>query len=318
MMAVLFWRMLRYRVAVMLWMFMLLGAAAYGGLTRFDAGYLWAALVLACCYVAATCFNDVADEAVDRVNHPRDQGRPLVSGDATPSQLRRLGWIAAGLAILASIPLGPAGVVVTLLSLVVAHTYSLPPARLSYRRWYLAAPVLSVGYVLVPFLLGTIAAGGRPDVLLCAGFMLLFGSRITLKDFRDRDGDAAYGKPTLLLRYGKQATCLVSAVTLAAGNIVLLAALRPGWPVAILLEVYVAAVAVMLYRLARTPDRRGEQIAIGIGARMGNGLLIGVLAVLMLAELDRLLVVASITAVFAISFVALVSRPEQVVIGYKG
>ena len=67
--------MLRYRIAAMVALFMLLGAAREG---RLELGprYLLAALALASSYVAATALNDLADEAIDQVNHPRDAGRP--------------------------------------------------------------------------------------------------------------------------------------------------------------------------------------------------------------------------------------------------
>jgi hypothetical protein len=68
----------------------------------------------------------------------------------------------------------------------------------------------------------------------------------------------------------------------------------------------------LLYRLAR---RRLE--------RMGNGLLVGVLVWLVLegegapAE-QRLFALALVAAAFGAGFVALVRRPEDVVLGYKG
>ena len=73
-------RMLRYRVAAMVWMFMLLGAAFPDGLPDFSLAYVWATLALASSYVAATSVNDIADADIDRVNHPRDSGRPARHG----------------------------------------------------------------------------------------------------------------------------------------------------------------------------------------------------------------------------------------------
>lgn len=321
---VLFLRMLRYRVAVLLWLFMLIGAARHGGLDAFRPGYVWAALSLACCYVVATCLNDVADRDVDAVNHPRDAGRPLVSGHATERELRTVAAAAAPPAAALALPLGIPGMALAALSLLTGYGYSLGAARLSYRTY--AAPLaLSVAYVLVPYLFGVLAAGGRParpDLALGAALYLLFLARIVLKDFRDREGDARYGKPTLLLRYGKDVTCLLSLVLLAAGTAALLLALRPGWVLAALLGGYAAAIASRLYALWRSVDRRREQLAIGVGARAGNGLLICALAVLVLAargapQADTVAVVAVVTAGFAVDFALLVARPQEAVIGYK-
>ena len=68
--------MLRYRVAVMIWMFMLLGAAYHqpSSLLLDDLAALTIALPAS--YIAATTVNDIADEQIDRINHPAGRGRP--------------------------------------------------------------------------------------------------------------------------------------------------------------------------------------------------------------------------------------------------
>jgi hypothetical protein len=58
--ASLYWTMLRHRVAIILWLLLLLGAASADGLTRFHIGYLWAALVLTATHVSATTINDIS------------------------------------------------------------------------------------------------------------------------------------------------------------------------------------------------------------------------------------------------------------------
>jgi 4-hydroxybenzoate polyprenyltransferase len=318
----LFATMLRFRVAAMVWLFMLLGAAFHSGLGGAPWRPLLAAVALGACYVAATALNDVADEPLDRVNHPRGAGRPLVSGEATPRELRSLAVVAGGGAAFAAVPLGRGALVLVGVSLAIAHAYSLPPLRFSYRT-YLAPLVLGIGYVLVPYLLGVAVAGSAPaarDVSFAAGLYALFVARIVLKDFRDREGDALYGRPTLLLRFGKDATCAVSGVALAAGVATLVAVVPSLAPV---LAGLAAAIAWMLLRLRRAEERRDEQVAIGIGARMGNGLLTCVLAWLVLdaagaAAGERLFFVLLLAGLFAASFVALVRRPDVVVIGYKG
>jgi len=318
-------RMLRYRVAAMVWMFMLLGAAHPDGIPAFSPALGWATLALASSYVAATSVNDIADVDVDRVNHPGDAGRPLVNGAARERDLWRLHAGAAVLALLAAVPLGVGGVLVVACSLAIGIAYSLPPARLSYRT-DLAPLVLAVAYVFVPFGLGAFAAGRAlqgGDATLAAALFALFLARITLKDFRDREGDALYGKPTLLLRHGKDATCAVSLTALLAGDALMLLALRPPAAFALLLQVFVGGAAWMLYRLWQADDLRREQVAIGAGARMGNGLLVCVLAWLVLGgegadDAIRFGFAATLAALFAGSFGLLAARPDEVVIGYKG
>lgn len=323
----LWWRMMRYRVALMLWLFFLLGAAAHGGLARFRPGYLWATLVLSASYVAATTVNDVADRDIDSVNHPASPGRPLVNGEATERDLIVLHVVAAAVALLAAAPLGRRAVVVAAVSVLIGQAYSVAPLRLSYRTW-LAPVVLGVAYVMVPFTLGAVAAGAGPSArgaTLAAALWLFFLGRINLKDFRDRAGDSQYGKPTFLLRFGSDATCWASGVMIAAGNVVLFMALRPALVVAAVLQLYLVAVYAMLVRLRRAAGHDAEQRAIGTLAKVGNGLLVTVLGLLVMQSHgdgaptgDQLLFAASTAALYALSFAVLVSNPDRAVIGYRG
>jgi 4-hydroxybenzoate polyprenyltransferase len=70
-MLTLYWTLLRFRVAVMIVLFMLLGAAWHRGLTSIDAPVLLMVLALASSYVSATSVNDIADREIDEINHPR-------------------------------------------------------------------------------------------------------------------------------------------------------------------------------------------------------------------------------------------------------
>jgi 4-hydroxybenzoate polyprenyltransferase len=321
----LFWSMLRYRVALMIWMFMLLGVAYHRALQSAGWRVGWAAVSLGCAYVAATTANDVADRDIDRINHPGDPGRPLVRGTATERDLLRLHVLAALAAVLSAVPLGQGAVTVVAISVLIGQAYSLGPVRLSYRT-YLAPAALAVAYVVLPYGMGIEVAGSSWrafDIPFVTALALLFGARINLKDFRDREGDAAFGKPTLLLRFGKTATCAASLGLLVAGNVVLAAALRPPGPFLALIEVFFVAMASRLHALWVATDPRSEQVAIGLGAKLGNGLLIMVLGWLALsahgaAMAERLLFAGSVTAVFGLVAAMLAARPERAVIGYKG
>lgn len=318
-------RLLRFRVATMVWTFMLLGAAWPDGLPAFSVDLLWAALALAGSYLAATSVNDIADVDVDRINHPGDRARPLVTGEARERDLWRLHVLACAFALLAAAPLGSAAVGVVSGSLFVGIAYSLPPLRVSYRTW-LAPLLLSVAYVPVPFALGVLASGRQPrlgDAWLAAALSALFLARIVLKDYRDRAGDARYGKPTLLLRFGSTATCSVSLAALLVANVLLVVAVRPPLTLVLPLEALLVAVAVLLARLHRARDAREEQVAIGLGARLGNGLLICLLAWFVLGgegatDAARAAIVCGLAGLFLAITAALAARPERVVIGYKG
>src|SRR5919107_525950 len=303
----------------------LLGAAWHEGLTMIGTPVLLMALALASSYVSATSVNDISDSEIDRINHPVDRGRPLATGVAGTTDLWELFGISSVLAVTLALAAGPTTAGIMLLSVAVGALYSLPPARLSYRT-FLAPLTLTVAYVGIPYLAGVVMVGGRlgiQDLPLLTALFLLFAGRIILKDFRDREGDAAFGKPTFLLKYGKKATCLLSLCAVCAGDAFLVASLAEKWWLAALLQTYIVSLAIMLYRLYRLDGRKDEQISIGVGAKMGNGLLVTLLGVLILANqhagwTTQLIFGLALTALYLLNFLDFLRHPERAVIGYKG
>ena len=324
-MVALYWRMLRYRVAAMILLFMLLGSAWHGGLRTLGFPVLLAALALASSYVCATSVNDISDREIDKINHPGDLGRPLVTGTAGTGDLWTLFGVSGVLAVVLSFAAGPAAAGIMVLSVVIGVLYSLPPARLSYRT-FLAPVTLAVAYVGIPYWIGVVVAGdsiGAWDLPLLAALYLLFAGRIILKDFRDREGDALYGKPTFLLRFGKGATCLASLLAVCAGDALLIASLADRLWLAAILQVHVACVALMLHRLYLADNRKDEQLSIGVGARMGNGLLTALLGCLVLANQHatwstQAIFAVSLTGLYLLTFMAFLRHPGRADIGYKG
>jgi len=324
-MLALYWSLLRYRVAVMIILFMLLGSAWHEGLTALEAPVLLMILALASSYVSATSVNDIADREIDEINHPGDRGRPLVTGTAGTADLWILFGLSSVLAVALALAAGPAEAGIMLLSVVIGALYSLPPARLSYRT-FLAPLTLALAYVGIPYWVGVVVVGGRlgmQDLPLLMALYLLFAGRIILKDFRDRKGDAAFGKPTFLLKYGKKSTCLVSLCAVCAGDALLVASLADRWWLAALLQPYIASIAIMLYRLYLVDSRKDEQLSIGVGARMGNGLLATLLGVLILSNQDagwttQVIFCLALTTLYMLNFIDYLRHPQQADIGYKG
>lgn len=322
----LYFLMLRYRVAIMLLLFFLLGVAAHQKITTFSFDYIWAAIALVSSYVAATTINDMADRKVDSVNHPSNKGRPLVTGEATEKDLYLTHFFAAAVVLIFSQLVSIRATLIMALSLLINYAYSLPPLKLSYRT-HLAPLILSVAYVFIPYWLGTIVTHSviqKRELFFVAGLLFLFFGRIILKDFRDRKGDALYGKPTFLLRYGKRATCLLSFISVVLGSVFLFVGLQAASPVIIfVLELYLVAILFMLYKLSKADDHESEQAAIGIGAKMGNGFLLTILGLLVLVEYEapaqtRILFVTIVTVIFLLNFLTLVRKPRYAVIGYRG
>jgi 4-hydroxybenzoate polyprenyltransferase len=318
-------RMLRYRAALMIWMFLLLGAAQTGEMKAVDLDHLWAVLALASSYVFATTINDLADEAVDRINHPGDEGRPLVTGTANRRDLQVLGRLAFAFALVPAGLIGEGALGVVAAGLLIALAYSAYPLRASYRT-YASPLLLGAGYVAVPYALGVEVehvSFGSSSVRLLGALSALFLARIVLKDFRDSQGDALCGKPTLLLRFGKQVTLGVSATALVTGDVLLVNAMESSSVLIVMTQLFFVGIAYTLHRLRKTEDARMEQVMIGIGARLGNGLLISVLGWLLLTsagapEEHRVVFIAVVSATYAWNFLVLRSRPHQVLIGYKG
>jgi 4-hydroxybenzoate polyprenyltransferase len=318
--------MLRYRVAVMVWTFMLLGAATGDG-ARLKAGELaLEACALAWSYVAATTVNDLADVEIDLVNHPGDTGRPLVTGAAYPTDMRRLHWLACVAAIGFAAPLGAVPAMAVVVGLVIGRAYSLRPLRLSYRP-YLAPSTLAIAYVVVPYTLGFWSSGGQSNaraLALDGGLVALFVARIVLKDFRDREGDIIFGRRSLLLLHGKRVTCAVSGGFVALGDGILSLALGGhAWPLVVFAQSFFAAVGWMLWRLSKATNPTGEQVAIGTAAKMANGLLFSLLSWLLLSGHGasigmRVAFLVSLAGLYWASFVTLARHPERAVIGYKG
>ena len=266
----------------------------------------------------------MADIDIDRSPGRRERSRPLVLGPAAPRGQRLAAGLAAGVSAVAAVPLGAAGLGVIGLCLAVDVFYSAGPVRLS-RRWTLAPVALTIAYVALPYWLGIVVAHGTwggVDVGLLLGLCVLFFARIILKDIRDRLGDAAHGKPTTLLRLGKNATCAISVVGAVVGTAILVLAIAGPPAVSLVLVAAGTAIVWMLVRLRRTEDPALEQVAIGTAARAGNAMLITIIAWLLLLGQDASAsqvstLVLSLGAVFAVSFLSLALHPERVRIAYK-
>jgi 4-hydroxybenzoate polyprenyltransferase len=277
-------RMTRYRTTLALVTFLLAGAVWHRGAAGLSPHVGLAALALAAAYASLTSLNDLADERIDRVNLRGHADRPLVAATGSRRELVLLAVVAAAVAIVCAALASPLVGGLVLAAVVLYAQYSLPPLRMSHRP-LLTPFCLALGYAVLPYAIGVLAAGdqlGTRDALLLPALFALFLARIVHKDFRDRRGDALAGKPTFLLRYGKPATCAFGLAALASGSVLLLAALRDTPALALATVPFLAALAVLQLRLARARELLDEVIAIGLGARAGNGLLLALLGLVLL------------------------------------
>ncbi len=317
--------MLRFRTAALLLPFFLLAPALHGTLQSFRWAYVAGLVALCGSYVVATCLNDVFDLEIDRINHPNASDRPLVSGEATPRQLVAIAAVSAGISLFAGAAVGPMGVALVALSLLLNLAYSVPPLRLCARA--LAAPVVvGLAYVVLPYGIGLAAAGvsvGWFDLRVAACFVVLFTGRMLLKDFRDRRGDAAFGKRTFLLTYGKRATLMVTLVCIVAGDALLLTVVPANLVLDAAIESYFVAIAVQLYRLWMAGTPEDERVAIAMGARMGNAVVLNLLGFVLLqaagaAPTEQGVFVIALAVMFWSVYVYLASRPREALTAYRG
>ena len=263
----------------------LLGLFAAVGLAQGGAGDDPVALarclvVVAGFLLASVVVNDLADEAIDRVNLPADPSRPLVTGAGSRRELPVIAVVAALVSLGAAASIGGRVLSVVAAGFALSLAYSLRPVRLS-DRGALASLLLPAGYVAVPFLTGLLLA--RPsispaDAVLLGGLYLGFIGRILLKDFRDVRGDALFGKRTFLVRYGRRVTCATSAVCWVVGSVSLLG-VRGLSPALVLAQaVWVAAALVLLQELADDRGARRDEALISAIAIVGRGMVLTLIA----------------------------------------
>ena len=259
----------------------LLGLFAAAGLAQGGAGndpvlLARALFVVGGFILCSVMVNDLADEAIDRVNLPGVADRPLVTGAGTRSEFPLIAAVAAAVALGASATIGWRAVLVVAAGLVLGLAYSLPPVRLS-DRGAVATMLLPAGYVAVPFLVGLLSVRPTPtrsDLVLLVGLYLGFIGRIVLKDFRDVVGDALFGKRTFLVRHGRRWTCGCSAAGWVAGSIALLGVRGVTVPLVAAQVVWVAAALVLLRALSQERGARRDEWLISAIAVVGRGMVL--------------------------------------------
>lgn len=271
--------LIRPPVLILVGLFTATGYAQAGG--RPDGlGLVRPMLVVVGYLLFSVIVNDLADEAIDRVNLPGVAARPLVTGAGTRPELRLMAAVAAAVALAASATIGRAAVAVLVAGLALSAAYSLRPVRLS-DRGAVASLLLPAGYVAVPYLTGLLAVRtgvGSLDLLLLAGLYVGFVGRILLKDFRDVRGDALFGKRTFLVRHGRRWTCACSAVGWMAGSLALSGVRELSLALAAAHVAWVVAAVLLLRALAADGGSRRDEALISAIAIVGRGMAVTVIA----------------------------------------
>ena len=311
--------MIRPPVALVLMLFAALGTAVGGRPDGLHPLLTVVLFVVGGWFINATALNDLADEAIDRVNLSNARGRPLISGHATRAQLLVLGLVAGGAAAaMGWIVDWHIGTIVTL-GLVLNVAYSFKPLRIS-ARGLIAVILLPLGYVVLPFLVGLFAVHGTLDgkgACILAGLYLTFMGRIVLKDFRDEEGDRLFGKRTFLIRKGRADTCLFSAACWIAGSAALIVIVPLRSVLIGVFVVYLACVLHALWALATGHEYASDQVIIGAIAQIGRGMAITLLAFLTMSSKEwslgaQTLVLMSLAFVFVLMYLEVIAQRDTV------
>jgi 4-hydroxybenzoate polyprenyltransferase len=268
----------RPAVIVLLMMFAATGVAQ-AGRTAGPLLLVRVLLTVTAFLLFSVAWNDLADEAIDRVNLPGQ--RPLTTGAATRSEFIVIGLISGAVALTSSATLGLPVLLVTAVGLALSAGYSLRPVRLA-DRGAVASMMLPACYVAVPYLIGLLTRAHQltaADLALAGALYLGFIGRILLKDFRDVRGDALFGKRTFLIRHGRRTTCAVSSIAFAAGTITMVVVVRDVTALLAIAEsVCLAGVVAALRALSADPGARREETLISCVAIIGRGMVLLVLA----------------------------------------
>lgn len=279
----------------------------------FSLNIFWTVLSFLCMYACAAFINDIADVAIDRINLKGHKDRPLVTGAITTKSMIGFAFITATMAIAFALVVGLPVAEIVAIGIVLNIAYSVKPLRISYRP-FITPFYLAFCYVGVPFAVGYFISGaGVVQWMYFAAFYFLFLGRISLKDLRDRKGDAAVGKPTLVLLHGKKAVVALSTTAISVGTLFLITKSDVEFiGVAIL---FWASLAIVEYKLLTAKTELLELLSVGYGARMGNGLLFALFGSFLLISQgasanDIVLFYTLVIAVYGWMFVVYVRTPQ--------
>lgn len=268
--------MVRPPVMVIILLFLLLPAALHNAIGVWPTTRLIiAALSLTAWYAAGTAINDIDDFEIDKINLKGAPTRPLANDKISLKNLKLFAAISMITALILAALLGVYPLLIFMIGLLLNWQYSRKPLHLSHRGIW-APLLLPLGYVAFPYLFGIFAYNLsflHQDAIILAACYLSFIGRIILKDFRDVEGDTKFGKRTFLVRHGRHATVIVSAVFWTLGLSLLPFAIT-SLPVLSLEALSGIGILGCLLLLGKTSKMGPQQHIISAIARLGTAVVI--------------------------------------------
>ncbi len=182
--------------------------------------------------------NDWYDRHVDAINEPN---RPIPSGRIPGKWGLYIALIWSLISIWVGSFLGPIGFLATLLALVLAWFYSMPPMRFKNNGW-LGNLACGVSYEGLAWVTGAaLLSGGvvpsKPSLLLAGLYSASAHGIMTLNDFKAIEGDRQMGVRSLPVQLGAMKAAQVSAAFMLLPQVIVLALLlmwdKPNYAVTI-------------------------------------------------------------------------------------
>jgi len=188
---------------------------------------------------ASQAINDWFDRHVDAINEPN---RPIPSGRIPGRWGLYLSFILCVLCLLVAALLGVWVLVATVLGVILAWGYSMPPVRFKQNGW-LGNAAVGFSYEGLAWFTGAAAMlSGFPSVpILALAVLYSIGAHgtMTLNDFKAVDGDRRMGVRSLPVQLGVdravRLACVVMAVPQALIVVLLLAWDRPFYATALVM-----------------------------------------------------------------------------------
>ena len=203
--------------------------------------------------------NDWFDRHVDAINEP---GRPIPSGRLPGRWGLAIAVIWSGLSLIIATGLGPWGFAATVLALMLAWAYSMPPLRLKENGW-LGNAACGLSYESLAWITGSaVMMGGVMPTSESMVLALLYGigahGIMTLNDFKSIAGDRQMGVRSLPVQLGATRAAGLACWTMALPQAIVIGLLfswgAAGHAIAVLL--LLLAQAVMMRWFVRQPIER--------------------------------------------------------------
>lgn len=169
--------------------------------------------------------NDWCDRHVDAINEP---GRPIPSGRVPAPWALAVAIAMSAMALCAGYALGPWGFGATLVAVLAAWAYSLPPIRLKRSGWW-GPGLVGLSYETLPWFTGAAVLSMGAPTFHVVVIAILYGigahGIMTLNDFKASEGDRATGVRSLPVVVGPAVAAKIACTVMAVPQMLVVALL---------------------------------------------------------------------------------------------